>query len=167
MLHSSIAKARRSDGKEEGRRSRPISRVLSGTTIPLGCVSPRTSSDLPGNLHGPCVQPSKRLRQLRVSLFGLAPGGVCRATECYHRRGALLPHPFTLTARPCGRGWRFAFCCTFRGLTSPRRYLAPCPGSPDFPPRLHAAVVWPTPARMVARLSGSQAAKIAKKKRTE
>ena len=30
-------------------------------------------------------------------LFGLAPGGVYRATECYHRRGALLPHHFTLT----------------------------------------------------------------------
>jgi len=30
---------------------------------------------------------------------------------------------------------RFLFCCTFRGLTSPRRYLALCPWSPDFPPR--------------------------------
>ncbi len=32
-------------------------------------------------------------------LFGLAPGGVYLATQCYHARGALLPHPFTLTAR--------------------------------------------------------------------
>ena len=32
-----------------------------------------------------------------TSLFGLAPGGVCRAAECCHRRGALLPHRFTLT----------------------------------------------------------------------
>ena len=31
-----------------------------------------------------------------TSLFGLAPGGVCRAAECCHRRGALLPHRFTL-----------------------------------------------------------------------
>ena len=31
-------------------------------------------------------------------LFGLAPGGVCRAAMCCHRRGALLPHPFTLTS---------------------------------------------------------------------
>ena len=30
-------------------------------------------------------------------LFGLAPGGVCHAAKCYHRRGALLPHRFTLT----------------------------------------------------------------------
>ena len=35
--------------------------------------------------------------QLLAPLFGLAPGGVCRATECCHRRGALLPHHFTLT----------------------------------------------------------------------
>lgn len=31
-------------------------------------------------------------------LFGLAPGGVYLAVECCHPRGALLPHPFTLTA---------------------------------------------------------------------
>jgi hypothetical protein len=142
--------------KEEGRRcrsggvsrSRPISRVLSWTTIHLGYASPRISSDLPGSLCGPHVR-SDLATGPRASLFGLAPGGVCRAAECYHRRGALLPHPFTLTGHSCERLRRFAFCCTFRGLTSPRRYLAPCPRSPDFPPRLRAAVAWPTPARMV------------------
>ncbi|UVK77353.1 MAG: hypothetical protein CMIDDMOC_00878 [Sodalis sp. Fle] len=30
-------------------------------------------------------------------LFGLAPGGVYRAANCYQQRGALLPHHFTLT----------------------------------------------------------------------
>lgn len=30
-------------------------------------------------------------------LFGLAPGGVYRAMDCYQPCGALLPHPFTLT----------------------------------------------------------------------
>lgn len=30
-------------------------------------------------------------------LFGLAPSGVYRAAQCYHWRGALLPHLFTLT----------------------------------------------------------------------
>ena len=33
----------------------------------------------------------------RTPLFGLAPGGVCRAAACCHPRGALLPHHFTLT----------------------------------------------------------------------
>jgi hypothetical protein len=119
----------------EKERSQPISRVLSRAIIPLGFVSPQTSSDLPGNLHGPCVQPHIRRHVPLVPLFGLAPSGVYRAVECYHRRGALLPHPFTLTVTSCDALRRFAFCCTFRGLTPPRRYLALCPWSPDFPPR--------------------------------
>ena len=44
----------------------PISRVLSWTVIHLGCMSPCTSSSLPGNSAGRTL----------VSLFGLAPGGV-------------------------------------------------------------------------------------------
>ena len=64
-----------------------ISRVLSRVIIHLGVVSPQRSSDLPGNSADRTIVP----------LFGLAPGGVYRATECCHRRGALLPHPFTLT----------------------------------------------------------------------
>ena len=55
----------------------------------------------------------------------------CR--RCCHRRGALLPHLFTLTGALLQLR-RFAFCCTFRRLAPPRRYLAPCPRSPDFPP---------------------------------
>jgi hypothetical protein len=39
-----------------------------------------------------------------LPLFGLAPGGVCRATRVTPGAGALLPHRFTLTcARPGGR----------------------------------------------------------------
>ena len=39
--------------------------------------------------------------RLSASLFGLAPSGVCRAVACCHRRGALLPHRFTLTGHAC------------------------------------------------------------------
>ncbi len=59
-------------------------------------------------------------------LFGLASGGVClaanvtaRAVRSYRTLSPLPP-----------RGRRFAFCCTIRGLTPPRRYLAPCPMKP-------------------------------------
>jgi hypothetical protein len=52
----------------------------------------------------------------------------CR--RCCHRRGALLPHHFTLTAPSDDEGWRCLFCGTFRGLAPPRRYLAPCPVEP-------------------------------------
>ena len=52
----------------------------------------------------------------------------CRT--CYHARGGLLPHHFTLATRR----WRSVFCGTFRrvqlSLFAPRRYLAACPLEP-------------------------------------
>ena len=65
----------------------PVSRVLSGTVIHLGTQSPALSSSLPEPYADHIVG----------FLFGLAPGGVYLAVACYHPRGALLPHPFTLT----------------------------------------------------------------------
>jgi hypothetical protein len=44
---------------------------------------------------------------------------------CYHLRGALLPHHFTLTSEEA-----VSFCCTSRRLAPPRRYLALCPLEP-------------------------------------
>src|SRR5690606_41354528 len=103
--------------------SRPRSRVLPWTTIQLGPASPQASSGLPesGASHTSGV------------LFGLAPGGVCHAMECCHPCGALLPHHFTLTSpqrRKRREGGRYPFCCTFRRLAPPRRYLAPCSVEP-------------------------------------
>ena len=49
---------------------------------------PAISCDLPGSSGG---QP------FNASLFGLAPGGVCRASPVTRGTGALLPHHFTLT----------------------------------------------------------------------
>jgi hypothetical protein len=52
----------------------------------------------------------------------------CRS--CYHERGGLLPHRFTLTTRR----WRSLFCGTVRhgrlSPTVPRYYLAACPLEP-------------------------------------
>lgn len=84
------------------------------------------------------------------------PPARCALTAPFH---PYRPHPNPPPLAGEGRvgGRRFTFCCTFRGLAPPRRYLAPCPGSPDFPPRLRAAVVWPTPARMLGvREEGSK-----------
>ena len=100
------------------RRSRPISRVLSWTVIPLGATSPLRSSNLPGPDAG---------RAMR-SLFGLAPGGVCRAGLLPDSRCALTA-PFQPYLIPCGPS-AVSFCCTFRRLAPPRRYLAPCPVEP-------------------------------------
>jgi hypothetical protein len=108
-----------------------ISRVLSSTTIHLGQSSPTASSNLPGSPFGTDGgqhpnTPIGGVVRCPTPLFGLAPGGVYRAANCYQSRGALLPHLFTLT----NRGWRYIFCGTFHGLTPPRRYLAPCPKEP-------------------------------------
>ncbi len=83
--------------------------------IPLGLRLPETSSDLPESLDG---QPSSAL------LFGLAPGGVCRAPGVTTGAGELLPHRFTLTPH---HARRFAFCGTFLLVTETGRYPAPCP----------------------------------------
>jgi len=124
--------------KESG--SRPISRVLSWAIIHLDLPSPAASSNLPESAAGHGI----------AFLFGLAPGGVYHAAECCHLRGALLPHHFTLTRTRLSRCGRYIFCCTFRRLTPPRDYLAPCPVEPGLssPFRTNGrngAIAWPTP----------------------
>ena len=113
--------------------------------IPLGVQSLIRSSDLPESSTG------------RTSgfLFGLASGGVYLAVNCYQTRGALLPHPFTLTSRMR----RSTLCCTFRRLSPPRRYLAPCPMKPGLSSPVSvtetstAATVQPTSWRILSKLA--------------
>ena len=122
-------RARRSGGNDTDQRgradaknksgSRPLSRVLSWTVIPLGPASPQDSSDQPGNDAG----------HVMVPLFGLAPGGVCRAGLLPDSRCALTA-PFHPCLIPLRGHRRFAFCCAVRRLAPPRRYLAPCPSEP-------------------------------------
>jgi len=107
--------------------SRPISRVLSWTTIHLGLASPRASSDLPGNSCGPQVRARKPacFPIWSCSRWGLPCRRMLPPTRC------ALTAPF----HPCRHCiaaalGRSALCCTFRGLAPPRRYLAPCPVEP-------------------------------------
>ncbi len=125
--------------------SRPISRVLSRAIIPLGPASPRTSSGLPGGARRPALHPLTRTVLGAASLFGLAPGGVCRADLV--TKAAVRSYR-TVSPLPARNGLRrFAFCCTFRGLTPPRCYLAP--GLPE--PGLSST---PYAARTQQRLPG-------------
>jgi hypothetical protein len=119
--------------RRDGAR-RPVSRVLSPLTremtIHLGRSSPSASRDRPGWRRGNPPDRAGRLPRGRsatptwsCSRWGLPCRRRCR------RRGALLPHPFTLTAREPKRGprvWRFAFCGTFPEVTLAGRYPAPC-----------------------------------------
>src|SRR5699024_1031760 len=82
-------------------------------------------------------------------LFGLAPDGVCLATDCYQPRGALLPHLFTLTGA-CALRRLFSVALSV-GLRLPGVTWRLALRSPDFPPlsgrSQKAATVRPALAR--------------------
>ena len=84
------------------------------TTIYLALPLPTTSSSLPGSKTGQATP---------FSLLGLAPGGVYTARSVTRPAGGLLHHLFTLTPYEYGA---VVFCCTFRRITPPSRYEAPC-----------------------------------------
>ena len=111
-------------GEVSRKRSRPVSRVLSRTIIPLESPSPATSSGLPGSAGGHPLPLAWRLPYLALLQVGFAvPPNVATGAVRSYRTVSPLPASL-LTLR------RFIFCCTFRRLTPPRRYLAPRPQEP-------------------------------------
>ena len=117
--------------------SRPISRVLSWTTIHLGSASPQTSSNLPGNPRGPrvakCLFPYLVLLQVG---FTVPRNVATRAVRSYRtvsplpapkRLGGLLSVALSVGSRPPGVTWHLALW------------------SPDFPLHDSTAIAWPTP----------------------
>ena len=141
-------------------RSRLVSRVLYR-------LHGSSHSSRPAIAHW-LKQPTRFLTRATQcgSLFGLAPGGVYLATNCYQPSGALLPHPFTLTCAQTSHR-RSSLCCTCRRLAPPRRYLAPCSTEPGLssPPSVslttwirdinEAATTESTPRRIVSALASS------------
>lgn len=75
-------------------------------------------------------RPAEATTVAPCSLLDLAPGGACLARLVAQPAGALLPHRFTLAPRGTCPAGRFAFCCTFPGLTAGGRYPSPCPSEP-------------------------------------
>ena len=115
--------------------SRPISRVLSRTTIHLGRTSPCASSDLPGS---PCEQQERTRRPARFPIWSCSRWGLpcrrmlpparCALTAPFHPYlprpvctchdiGGLLSVALSVGSRPPGITWHLALW------------------SPDFPPR--------------------------------
>ena len=85
---------------------------FSGTCIATGLMQPTRDSGGAGRSSSP-IWP--------CSEWGLP----CDLR--YRRPGALLPHHFTLTCAHEVGHRRYVFCGTFRRLTAPGRYPAPCP----------------------------------------
>src|SRR6516164_8206865 len=169
MYGARSCEPRRSRAPARG-ESRPVSRVLSRTVIPLGSPSPWTSSSLPGSACGSTLHLPRehvRLPYLALLQVGFAVPSVLPLTRC------ALTAPFHPCRSRQGLG-RSALCCTFRGLAPPRRYLAPDPPEPGLssteaklqqrlPGRLSSRTIrpltWksnvsPNPARAMARQTG-------------
>lgn len=110
-------------------------------TINLGWALRPTSSDLPGSRDGSGRPvPGFPVRERpSAPLFGLAPGGVCRAGPVTRPAGELLPHRFTLT-RGVGRNRRRVGGLLSVALSLPSRAVDVIHHhalrSPDFPPGL-------------------------------
>jgi hypothetical protein len=161
--HAAPPAWQRRQGKEGG--SRPVSRVLSWATIPLGCTSPCTSSDLPGNTRGPRVAGRSEPRPACSPIWSCSGRGLpCRA--CCQARGALLPHHFTLASHERTRDFGGLLSVALSvGSRPPGVTWRPALWSPDFPPQAHpmhfcmtaqpAAVAWPTPARTIGAWPGN------------
>ena len=87
-----------------------------------------------GRLEQPTRESARNRRRTKLRptpLFGLAPGGVYRAADCYQPRGALLPHLFTLTGPAPGGLFSVALSM---GSRPPGVTWRPVRRSPDFPP---------------------------------
>ncbi len=90
-------------------------------------MSPHTSSNLPESRMGHTSLPQVS----GIPIWSCSRWGFpCH--DCYQSCGALLPHHFTLTyfVSKLKDSRRYIFCGTFRRLSPPRHYLAPCPMEP-------------------------------------
>jgi hypothetical protein len=120
-------------------------------------------ADKPGSVvgnhsSGPAVtgglkQPTRKRRGPRhcfpiwsCSRWGLPSHSVLPRVRC----ALTAPfHPYR--SRPFSPDRRYIFCCTFRRLAPPRRYLAPCPVEPGLSsPSCDGAIAWPTPGLIVS-----------------
>jgi hypothetical protein len=105
--HPVASRRGRRRGSKKKHQRRPVSRVLC-LGLPRGDghfsrapVARRLERPYPGALRGPRFTRVELTPGAGIApLFGLAPGGVFRADAVTRAAGELLPHRFTLTARP-------------------------------------------------------------------
>src|SRR5271170_6656628 len=96
-------------------------------------MSPCSSSDLPGSPCGPHVATiAARFPIWSCSRWGLPCHG------CFHPRGALLPHHFTLTGGACTPLRRYLSVALSVGSRLPGVTWHRALRSPDFPPCAYA-----------------------------
>ena len=119
----------------------PVRRLRAAAVIPLGAASPLRSSNLPGDSAG----------RLIVSLFGLAPGGVCRAGLLPDSRCALTApfHPCRPAEAVLGGIFLLHFPSALAAQALPG--TVPC-GARTFLGTVSGdATAWPTPPAAIVR----------------
>ncbi len=144
------------------KESRPLSRVLSWTVIPLGTTSPQSSSSLPGSARrSGAAEPSPLLPYLALLQVGFAVPLLLPATRCaltapfhpYQHRfrhfGGLLSVALSVGLRPPGVTWHL-------------RPAEPGLSSPHGPCGPRAATVWPALQRTPYGLHTGNSIKVAK-----
>ena len=118
--------------EKSGKARRPVSRVLSKgvsplwMTIPLGPPLLTGSSCQPGSAG---AQAALRGCPRARSLFGIAPGGACRAGPVARPAVGFYPtvSPLPAAGTPKGPGRRRSLLCgAFPGVAPAGRYPAPC-----------------------------------------
>src|SRR5262245_7135811 len=131
-------------GKRPGKPSSVPGRIRVAV-IPLGARLPARSSGQPGN---------QARRATSLPLFGLAPGGVCRAAPVTGGTGELLPHRFTLTGILSDSGGLLSVALSF-GIAPAGSYPAPRPAelglsSDGAPERARPRPPWPLPTPLAS-----------------
>ena len=150
VLRDICSRASRKRTKKNGTRGAVLPPSVEPADKPGSVVSSHSSR--------PCVaarleQPTRERRGPRhdspirsCSRWGL-PCHAALAPRAVRSYRTFSPLPRT----SCDAVRRFAFCCTFRRLAPPRRYLAPCPVEPGLSSAQQCdAAAWPTP-RVVYR----------------
>ena len=130
--------------------SRPISRVLSGTVIHLGCASPHTSRDLPGSRAGRTTLPYLVLLRVGFTLPPLLPAARCALTAPFH--------PYPVARKPPGGTFSAALSVAAPSPARPPGVTwHPALWSPDFPPAACTASGCLTdPGRILAETVNSE-----------
>ena len=108
----------------------------SGTAVTDCLVRPNPEAFRRATCLPPRPTLLRRIRVGNASLFGLAPGGVCRIpvspSGLVRSYRTVSPLPGTVhTRQPFRvRSWRFVFCGTFLRVTPTGSYPAPCSEEP-------------------------------------
>ena len=111
-----------------GSVSRILSRLAAWGAIPLGWMSPSTSSNLPAGSIGPILTDCSARRLIwSCSVRGLP------CPPCHQRGGGLLPHPFTLACAPFGAIGGLLSVALSVGSPRPGVTRLTALRSPDFP----------------------------------